>query len=382
MDEKTLLEVIKTRNDLKRKYRSIRQAESSRETFFDNVFKPISKSLAPLEEIITASRKPQIHKSESIREEDYEEKDSKKNFIPKTSTPKAKNIKSEYIDTELSKENDTYNSSSNDNAEYSSDDDNAKFYTQPSGSQQFEADISKQDTDTQPSGSQQFGSDISKQDTESNSESEETVESTGNISLSASPSPLQEHKSGDHNDSLIESNLLQLEENGDLDSVYGPHRDTEGKWRYGNSAFQIYDNSISVGDNSWHMTPGLFQLLFHKKPRNYDDGELEIYGEILDVTNAARRQFDSTKQIKGTRAFKYQSIIKPLYESKKKPSIQTYKGSTLMKLNTTKPKYVFWKDPNILVKRLRFLLSQSSDLVNQNEIISIIEELKEANIIF
>ncbi|KAL9873249.1 uncharacterized protein ACN2A1_014365 [Glossina fuscipes fuscipes] len=58
-------------------------------------------------------------------------------------------------------------------------------------------------------------------------------------------------------------------------------------------------------------------------------------------------------------------------------------GLSLKSLDTRKPIYTYWDDPNELVDRLRLLLSSESVGHNnqKNEIISIIEELREANII-
>ena len=52
--------------------------------------------------------------------------------------------------------------------------------------------------------------------------------------------------------------------------------------------------------------------------------------------------------------------------------------------NNLKSNYIHWDDPNELVDRLRLLLSSEGSGHNnhQNEIISIIEELKESNIIY
>ena len=53
-----------------------------------------------------------------------------------------------------------------------------------------------------------------------------------------------------------------------------------------------------------------------------------------------------------------------------------------MKANSQKPNYIYWDDPNEIVERLQLLMaSQHAGNNNQsNEIVSIIEELKEANI--
>ncbi|KAI8123498.1 hypothetical protein CVS40_5822 [Lucilia cuprina] len=67
-----------------------------------------------------------------------------------------------------------------------------------------------------------------------------------------------------------------------------------------------------------------------------------------------------------------------------KAAIARDSGLSLKSLDNRKPKYIYWDDPNELVNRLRLLTSSSSVGHNnhKNEIISIIEELKEANIIY
>ena len=59
-------------------------------------------------------------------------------------------------------------------------------------------------------------------------------------------------------------------------------------------------------------------------------------------------------------------------------------GLLLKSLNNRKSNYIYWDDPNELVDRLRLLLSSEGAGHNNhlNEIISIIEELKEADIIY
>ena len=54
-----------------------------------------------------------------------------------------------------------------------------------------------------------------------------------------------------------------------------------------------------------------------------------------------------------------------------------------MKVNPQNPNYIYWDDPNEIVERIKLLMaSQQAGNNNQsNEIVSIIEELKEANIV-
>ena len=61
-----------------------------------------------------------------------------------------------------------------------------------------------------------------------------------------------------------------------------------------------------------------------------------------------------------------------------------YKGEGFMDLNLEKPNFIYWDDPNELVNRLRLLISSTmaGHSGHNNEISSIIEELREANIIY
>uniref|UniRef100_A0A1B0G9Q8 Uncharacterized protein n=1 Tax=Glossina morsitans morsitans TaxID=37546 RepID=A0A1B0G9Q8_GLOMM len=98
--------------------------------------------------------------------------------------------------------------------------------------------------------------------------------------------------------------------------------------------------------------------------------------------NVHKRHYQAGAQIKGTKAFKYQRVIRPLF-NKKSNLLTKGSGLSLKSLDTRKPTYTYWNDPNELVDRLRLLLSsERADHNNhKNEIISIAEELREANII-
>lgn len=174
----------------------------------------------------------------------------------------------------------------------------------------------------------------------------------------------------------ISFNLTKLNENKKLDTVFGPQKNLNGDWRFGNSDLKLSDEKIIIGNKSWALTPGLYSLIFHKKPKEFDTSEMEIYKKILIDTNAHRRNFNPNNQLKGNKGYKYTHIIKKLFDT-------THIGSGLMNVNLHKPNYIYWDDPNELVDRLKLLIaSQHAGNNNHtNEINSIIEELREANII-
>lgn len=169
------------------------------------------------------------------------------------------------------------------------------------------------------------------------------------------------------------SNLIK---NKKIDKVYGPRKDEKGNWKLGNANLEINNEKIIVGNQKWASTPGLLELLFFQFPKSYDKSELEIYKKILLDTNVHRRNYNPNEQINGNRGEKYKKIISTLFN-------KTHKGEGLMRVNLSKPNYIYWDDPNELVERLKLLIaSQHAGNNNQsNEILSIIEELREADII-
>ncbi|KAI8124118.1 hypothetical protein CVS40_5182 [Lucilia cuprina] len=121
-------------------------------------------------------------------------------------------------------------------------------------------------------------------------------------------------------------NLSLLKSKKKLDEVYGPHKVDNGQWKFGKENLKVSAEKIIVGNQHWAYTPGLFELLFYKKPSNYDTSELEIYKKILLNTNAYRVNFNPNGKIKANKGTKYKEIIKKLIHS-------THTGQGLMKVN-------------------------------------------------
>jgi len=197
---------------------------------------------------------------------------------------------------------------------------------------------------------------------------------------------------------------LPLFTKSQLDTSYGPYFDDVLNIRkLGNSEFQIDEKNkdILIDEEVYKGTHGLYELIFSKKPENYTENDLRTYQQILDKTNAHKKNYDSLGQIKGNRGFKYTNILRKLfdhdYNTRRKKSSGA--GYSKKNFNTFFHKYstpethlnytnqskqlVYWDDPNELVDRLRLLIASETAGNNnhRNEIISIIEELREANII-
>ena len=92
--------------------------------------------------------------------------------------------------------------------------------------------------------------------------------------------------------------------------------------------------------------------------------------------------------IKSNKGHKYKNIIAPLLVTHKISGTSIGSGiktniPSAAKLTDNETDYVYWNDPNELVDRLRLLDAsrRADNNAHDNEILSIIEELREAGLI-
>lgn len=182
----------------------------------------------------------------------------------------------------------------------------------------------------------------------------------------------------------------------DINIPFGLRRENKGLMM-GNSkvSFSVASDStkseknyiLTINNKHYSFTPGLKELLMRSKPKLdiVTEKDKLVYKDILHHTNAHKRDFKPTGQIRGDKGVKYRHIIKPLFSEKDNDSSETKSGGyiPMCKKYKSDTDYIFWDDPNELIERLKLLLaSQSAGNTNHdNEILSIIEELKEAGII-
>lgn len=162
------------------------------------------------------------------------------------------------------------------------------------------------------------------------------------------------------------------------DPQYGIRR-VHGVLKIGDSTIQLEKKTLTIAPHIFQNTVGLLNLLFYKRPQTYTKNDLKKYKQILILTNGHKKRFHINSPIrKSSKSYKYHTIIKPLFQIGG-GSLQT---EHLIN-NSHSIDYMYWDDPNELVDRLRLLVSSSSagHTGHNNEIISIIEELREAHII-
>lgn len=178
-----------------------------------------------------------------------------------------------------------------------------------------------------------------------------------------------------------------------IDNTYG-FRYKNGQLRLGNEPVFVKNGSngltYSIRKKNFDITPGLTDLLLLKNPTKYTEADLNVYKDMLVYTSAHKKNYSrSGSLIRHESNPKYQSIISSLFPQGRKSERNKIGGS--LKTPQTKYKYVnkngvdyvYWDDPNELVDRLRLLMASqvAGHTGHDNEIISIIEELREANII-
>ncbi|KYN30173.1 hypothetical protein ALC57_00369 [Trachymyrmex cornetzi] len=117
----------------------------------------------------------------------------------------------------------------------------------------------------------------------------------------------------------------------------------------------------------------------------YTEDDMNKYKSMLLATNAHKHKHHSQGRLLSNRGYKYKHIIAPLMSmTPKKPNKKFGKGlPRAMTLNDNAIDYVHWDDPNEVVDRLRLLDAshRAGNNAHDNEMLSIIEELREAGLI-
>ena len=183
--------------------------------------------------------------------------------------------------------------------------------------------------------------------------------------------------------------LLNMNRKKFLDMTYGIRKSADGTSKIGDSPISLENEYVIVNGHKYMPSVGLLELLFTKEP----DADLisaedkNNYGKILKATNAYRKHYSPDEVIQKQNDNKYKTYIAPFISdtpTRKRASLG--KGLPQYKIarRDTRIDYVYWDDPNELVDRLRLLLAERSagNPSHINEIVSIIEELREAGIVY
>lgn len=192
----------------------------------------------------------------------------------------------------------------------------------------------------------------------------------------------------DFKEKVIDDHLEAISHGNKLyDTRYGIHMDKDMKKtmmgnlevKFSNDNMSFWDGDKRVAD--YRGNPELYELLFYRDPKKSSDANMQTYKEILEITEAPFKQYKKSKGLSNKNINKLRKIIRPLFPQLGKgfSKIPKYK-----QMVASKPNYVYWNKPRELVARLRLLWSSklAGHTGHDNEILSIIEELREERIIY
>ena len=207
------------------------------------------------------------------------------------------------------------------------------------------------------------------------------------------------NESSDSDDTVVDKKDLvnsfiysiNKSQTADLDVMTGI-RKHNNRLMMGSSPVSFEKDKIIIGQSTFPKTSGLIELLFKKQPSEYNDEDLEIYKQILQLTNAHRKQYKHDEGIRAINSKKYSNIIRPLFNTSqgkgfsnktKRKFTNSFIKYKVASINRIKD-FVYWDDPNELVDRLKLLVAeeQAGNNNHRNEINSILEELKEGGYIY
>ncbi|XP_046750595.1 uncharacterized protein LOC124413852 [Diprion similis] len=159
----------------------------------------------------------------------------------------------------------------------------------------------------------------------------------------------------------------------ELDTLYGVRNLSTAGLMVGDSPISFERNSIRIGSSVYPKTQGLLELLFKKMPKSVHvtPNDKKNYKNILLEQMLTEKLLNI-------------NTSSPSSSSSKR----TGKGVLLLQAWVTrqgvKTDYIFWDDANELVERLRLLTASQAagNTSHNNEIMSILEELREAGIIY
>lgn len=190
----------------------------------------------------------------------------------------------------------------------------------------------------------------------------------------------------------VQNYVNELDNRGfNIDTVFGI-RKAYGKYMIGNKEVDFKDGKLIVSNEEYPATNGLLELLFRKKvdEKLITEKDVAQYKKIALESDLLRKNFHPNGSLKtpSRHHLKFDTYLWDLNLPKHlKKSNKTGKGLPKFMIARKKESsfdYKYWDDPNELVDRLRLLVAERSAGNNNhnNEILAIIEELREAKIIY
>ena len=166
------------------------------------------------------------------------------------------------------------------------------------------------------------------------------------------------------------------------DKTFGIRKE-KGHHYIGNQHVIIKNNDIILPkyNERFEGTPGLWELIMSKNPKNYTDKDYDDYEDLMIMTNALHRNNDEdNSHPKGSKSVKWVNLLGPIWRRKKggvymfPKKKEGYEGEGVV---------VIPSDPNALLERFELLLAsqEAGHTGVRNELVSICDELKRQGVL-
>ena len=172
---------------------------------------------------------------------------------------------------------------------------------------------------------------------------------------------------------IAKTYLKKFTTKDEADRTYGLY-DKAGKFYIGNKLAIIVDNDLVLGRDEYEGTPGLWELIVSKEPKDFSKEDYGNYANLMVKTSAIHRGNDpENKHPKSSKGYKWKTILRDIWykekdrkerksqkEKKKYKERSPYPGDTYYypyKEYEGKGVVVIPSDPNALLERLDLLLA-------------------------
>ena len=166
------------------------------------------------------------------------------------------------------------------------------------------------------------------------------------------------------------------------DKTFGIRKE-KGHHYIGNKHVIVDGNDIVISESGerYEGTPGLWELIMSKIPKNYTNNDYNNYEELMIKTNALHRGNNKDNPYsKGSASTKWRKLLGPIWYRKKgglytfTKKKEGYEGEGVV---------VIPSDPNALLERLDLLLAsqEAGHTGVRNELVSICDELKRQGVL-
>ena len=184
-----------------------------------------------------------------------------------------------------------------------------------------------------------------------------------------------------------------------VDKTFGLYAKNK-KFHIGNKPITIKDNDIIIEGKTYAGSPGLWELITSKDPKNFTEEDYRKYMNLLVQTNTIYQDNNSNNtKPKSSGGSKWNNLISPIWEEIKPKKEKKKKKKRQQDPDEDDPQpgpsgtdpqtetpgggLILPSDPNALIDRFDLLFSsqKAGHTGVRNEIISILDELKRQGVI-